>query len=154
MSRELRTALGHWATGVVVVTTISEDGADFGLTVNSFASVSLDPPLVLWSLQNHKPYGSLFSSGYCVNVLGSDQADLVWKFTRGTQSERFDGVSILRLSSGRARIAGAIAYFDCQLYNRVLAGDHTILIGEVLEYAAEARPPAVFNQGALVQVAC
>ena len=59
----------------------------------------------------------------------------------------------MRLPSGRARIAGAIAYFDCQLYNQVTAGDHTILIGEVLEYAAETRPPAVFNQGALVQVA-
>ncbi len=153
MSRELRTALGHWATGVVVVTATAANGSDFGLTVNSFASVSLDPPLVLWSLQNDKPYGAVFSDGYCVNVIGSDQSELVWKFTRGTQAERFEGVSVVRLPSGRARIAGAIAYFDCQLYNQVTAGDHTILIGEVLEYAAETRPPAVFNQGALVQVA-
>ncbi len=153
MSRELRDALGHWATGVAIITAQDEHGQHYGMTVNSFASVSLDPALVLWSIQEECDYSSVFDRGYCVNILGADQSDSVWKFTKGSQAERFDGVSTHTLNSGRLALTDAIGHFDCQLHQRVPAGDHDILIGQIVEFGTRDHPPVLFNRGQLSQIA-
>lgn len=153
MSKELRNALGHWATGVAVITAVGEDGQHYGMTVNSFASVSLDPALVLWSIQNDCEYSSIFDHGYCVNILSEAQSDVVWKFTQGDQNERFSDVPFTTLTSGRRVLTDAIAHFDCQLHRRVSAGDHDILIGQVSDYGCNQNAPVLFNQGQISRVA-
>ena len=153
MSRPLRDALGRWATGVVIVTGRDGNGAHYGMTVNSFASVSLDPALVLWSIQRSCEYADVFESGYCVSVLGEHQSDMVWQFTQGDQNERFAGVETRELTSGRRALAGALAYFDCDLHQRVVAGDHDVLIGHVTEFDTQDGQPVLFNQGQLGKVA-
>lgn len=152
MSRELRDALSYWATGVVIITGKDKSGEPYGMTVNSFASVSLDPALVLWSVQQSCEYKDVFDDGYCVSVLGLHQNNYVWKFTKGTQAERFNDVPTVSLDSGRLAIADAIAHFDCKLHQKVSAGDHDILIGEVLEFASVDKPPVLFNRGVLSQM--
>lgn len=122
------------------------------MTVNSFASVSLEPALVLWSVQHSCEYRAVFDRGYCVSVLGQHQSDCVWKFTQGTQAERFDGVPLKRLASGRVALRDAIAHFDCDLHQKVTAGDHDILIGQVLEFDSVDKPPVLFNRGVLSQL--
>ena len=149
MSRELRDALGQWATGVAIVTTRDAEG-DVGLTCNSFASVSLDPALVLWSIKHSSNcYSAFKEAGYCVNILAESDADVVWKFTKGEQSERFAGVPATRLPSGRLRLDNAIAWFDCELHQNVPAGDHDILIGQVQAFEAQPAPPVLFGAGQL-----
>lgn len=152
MSRELRDALGHWATGVAIITTTDEHGQHYGMTVNSFASVSLDPALVLWSIQRDCEYSQVFDRGYCVNILSAEQQDMVWKFTKGTQAERFEGIDTTELASGRLAINGAIGHFDCSLHQRVGAGDHDVLIGHVIEFGSHDRPPVLFNRGQLMEL--
>ncbi|MGB0957694.1 MAG: flavin reductase family protein [Litorivicinus sp.] len=150
MSRALRDALGQWATGVAIVTT-HHDGQDVGLTCNSFASVSLEPALVLWSIQHDSNCYDAFAKGggYCVNILTEADADLVWKFTKGEQVERFNGVDVTRLDSGRVRLTNALAWFDCELHQPIAAGDHDILLGQVQAFAHQSAPPVLFGQGKL-----
>lgn len=150
MSRELRDALGQWATGVAVVTTQFE-GQDMGLTCNSFASVSLDPALVLWSIQHNSNCYAGFTQGggYCVSILSEADADLVWKFTKGEHHERFADVLATRTPGGRLRLDSAIAWFDCDLAQTVPAGDHDILIGQVVDFAQQPAPPVLFGGGKL-----
>lgn len=150
MSRELRDALGQWATGVAIVTARFDD-QDIGLTCNSFASVSLDPALVLWSIQHSSNCYQAFigAQGYCVNILAEADADLVWKFTTGEHHERFDGVATTRTAGGNLRLDGAIAWFDCDLSQTIKAGDHDILIGQVTEFEQQPAPPVLFGAGKL-----
>ena len=151
MSRELRDALGTWATGVAIITARDDNGQHYGMTVNSFASVSLEPALVLWSVQQDCDYRAVFDHGYCVNILGVEQSGLVWQFTKGSQAERFDGVATHELDSGRLALAGAIGHFDCSLHQRVHAGDHDILIGQVEHFASSPGAGVLFSRGQLTQ---
>lgn len=150
MSRALRDALGQWATGVAIITARQND-QDIGLTCNSFASVSLDPALVLWSIQHSSNCYEAFTEGggYCVNILTEADAGLVWKFTKGEHAERFSGVDLTRLPSGRARLTNALAWFDCDLHKVIGAGDHDILLGQVNDFAHQSAPPVLFGQGKL-----
>ncbi len=128
----LKDAMSRFTTGVTVVTAQFE-GHDYGMTCNSFNTVSLDPPMVMWcirkSSQSHTAYTK--GKGYVVNVLAADQQSLAMKFTQGTQAERFLGVETQNTPSGMQRINGAVAWFDCTLEQTVSAGDHDILIGRV-----------------------
>jgi flavin reductase (DIM6/NTAB) family NADH-FMN oxidoreductase RutF len=105
--------MGCFVTGIAVVTTRHE-GVDFGMTCNSFNTVSLDPALVLWSVQHNASSYEAFtrSGGYSVSILGADQEKLVRRFTHGPQEERFAGLPVTRLDSGRlvstARLHGSI----------------------------------------------
>ncbi len=137
MSKALRDAMSHFATGVTVVTAHFE-GQDVGMTCNSFSTVSLDPALVLWSIRKESLSHPAFtqSGGYTVSVLASTQQHLAMQFTHGTQAERFHHVPVKHAPSGRSRIAGAVAWFDCQLEQVVTAGDHDILIGRVLDFGS------------------
>jgi flavin reductase (DIM6/NTAB) family NADH-FMN oxidoreductase RutF len=129
---EFRAALGMFATGVTIVTARAAGGQVIGLTANSFNSVSLDPPLVLWSLSRAAGSLAVFSAGshYAINVLAADQKALAERFAaRG--ADRFVGVSFDEGVGGAPLLHGAAASFECFNRSRYEEGDHVIFVGEV-----------------------
>lgn len=130
-----RKALSCFATGVTVVTTHWQ-GQDWGMTCNSFASVSLEPRLVLWSIRKAANSMKAFtrSGGFCVSVLSHSQENLARQFATGDMAARFAQVDVQRQASGRLRLKHTVAWFDCKLHQLVDAGDHHILIGEVHDF--------------------
>ncbi len=145
--RSLRQALGCFATGVTVVTTQFE-GQDYGMTCSSFNAVSLDPALVLWSLQ--QACGSrdayLGGGGYTVSVLSAKQAALAMHFARGSQEERFAAIATEQAPSGRIIVRDCVAWFDCDLHQVVTAGDHDILLGNVQAYECAQGEGLIFER--------
>ena len=148
-AQEFRSALGMFATGVTIVTARSADGQVIGLTANSFNSVSLDPPLVLWSLSRAAASLPVFSAGshYAINVLAADQRTLAERFaTRG--ADRFGGVSFDQGAGGAPLLHGAAATFECFNRSRYEEGDHVIFVGEVERCTARAgAAPLLFHGG-------
>ena len=131
-STEFRTALGMFATGVTIVTARTPSGALVGLTANSFNSVSLTPPLVLWSLSQGATAMDAFRQGshYAINILAADQQALAQRFaTRG--AERFAELEFTEGLSGAPLITGSVATFECFNRSRYAEGDHVIFVGEV-----------------------
>jgi flavin reductase (DIM6/NTAB) family NADH-FMN oxidoreductase RutF len=131
-SQEFRSALGMFATGVTIVTARTADGVLIGLTANSFNSVSLDPPLVLWSLAQAAGSLPVFRAGshYAVNILAKDQRQLAEKFaTRG--ADRWQDVQFMDGIGGAPLLEGAAATFECFNRSRYEEGDHVIFVGEV-----------------------
>ena len=110
------------------------------MTCNSFNTVSLDPVMVLWSVRKSSLSHEAFvnAGGYMVNVLGAQQKDVALKFAQGSQQERFTGQSLVRGVNQHPRLDGVIAWFDCRIAQVVSAGDHDILIGEVLDFGVHA----------------
>jgi flavin reductase (DIM6/NTAB) family NADH-FMN oxidoreductase RutF len=137
----IKDAMSCFTTGVTVVTTHHNE-QDWGMTCNSFNTVSLEPALVLWSLRKTSMSHTAFihGGGYVVNVLGANQHALALRFAHGTQPERFAAIEQLRTPQGRVRVPQAIAWFDCRLTQIVSAGDHDILIGEVVDFGSQAAP--------------
>jgi len=131
-AQEFRAALGMFATGVTIVTACTEQGEVIGLTANSFNSVSLDPPLVLWSLSRAAASMSVFSAGshYAINILANDQKDLAERFAR-RGADRWSGVTYDRGAGGAPLLHGAAASFECFNRSRYEEGDHVIFVGEV-----------------------
>jgi flavin reductase (DIM6/NTAB) family NADH-FMN oxidoreductase RutF len=147
MTRELRNAMSHFTTGVTVVTA-RFDNQDWGMTCNSFSTVSLEPALVLWSIRKESLSHPAFtqSGGYTVSILANTQQHLAMQFTQGTQAERFHNVPVEHSpTSLRPRIADAVAWFDCALEAAVPAGDHDILIGRVLEFGIHGGDSLVYT---------
>ena len=138
-----RQALGQFATGVTIITTRLADGTFRGLTASSFNSVSLDPPLVLWSLANGANSMPIFSgnSHYVINVLGAEQAELAQRFARRTPNP-FDDVEYELSRTGQPILKGASAWFECHNRSRYPEGDHVIFVGEVerCDHRAGASP--------------
>lgn len=132
---DYRKALSCFATGVTVVTARWQD-ADWGMTCNSFSSVSLEPRLVLWSIRKAASSLDAFtrSGGFTVSVLSQPQHGLARQFASGDMASRFADVPTQRLDSERLRLAGALAWFDCTLHQLVDAGDHHIVIGQVQQF--------------------
>lgn len=131
-SQEFRAALGQFATGVTIVTTRDAQGHAVGLTANSFNSVSLSPPLVLWSLakQSTSMPGFLSATHYAINVLAADQRLLAERFaSKGI--DRFDGTAWHAGLSGAPVIDGAVAVFECSHRSQHDEGDHVIFVGKV-----------------------
>ena len=129
---EFRAALGMFATGVTIVTARSSTGELVGLTANSFNSVSLEPPLVLWSLARQARSLAALSTGshYAINVLAADQRALAEVFaSKGT--DRWAGVDYVDGVAGAPLLAGAMASFECFNRSRYEEGDHVIFVGEV-----------------------
>ena len=149
--RALRTALGCFPTGVAIVTTTAPDGAPVGLTISSFNTVSLDPPLVLWSLGLGARSLPVFrrSGGFAVNVLAADQAHVPSLFS-GPDADRFAGLDWRLGALGFPVIAGAAALFECADYARYPGGDHEIFLGEVCHFEHTDTTPLVFGKGRLV----
>jgi flavin reductase (DIM6/NTAB) family NADH-FMN oxidoreductase RutF len=134
----IKDAMSCFTTGVTVVTAHAQ-GQDWGMTCNSFNTVSLDPPLVLWSVRKTSLSHAAFlaADGYMVNVLGAQQKDLALKFAQGSQQDRFADQPIVRGLHQHPRLEGVIAWFDCRLAQVVSAGDHDILIGEVRDFGVQ-----------------
>lgn len=147
--RDLRTALGAFATGVTVVTTCTPAGIPVGLTVNSFSSVSLQPPLVLWSLSVHSLALPAFQActHFAVNVLTAEQKDVAQRFAhRGVDC--WDGVAWRPGAGAAPLLAHTAACFECRVRTRHAEGDHVILIGAVLRCAhSRGAVPLLFHGG-------
>ncbi len=146
--RALRDALGRYATGVTVITTRGPSGKFEGLTANSFSAVSLDPPLVLWSLRRSSPSMPGFDESglFAVNVLGSDQRHLSRHFST-PRTDKFTDMPVDEGAFGCPLIRGAIACFECQTEQKVEGGDHVIFIGRVLRAAYRDGEPLIFSAG-------
>ena len=146
----LRACLGRWPTGVAVITTRDVAGTSRGLTVNSFSSVSLDPPLVLWSLARTSQSFTAFANcqAFAVNVLAFEQAALARRFA-ASGGDKFTGMTVEPGDHGAPRLAGCAAWLECRTTSVHDGGDHLVLIGRVLAFAAEPRHPLVFCEGEL-----
>jgi flavin reductase (DIM6/NTAB) family NADH-FMN oxidoreductase RutF len=149
-ARQLRDALGRFTTGVAVVATRDGCGTPVGLTVNSFVSVSLDPPLVAWCLQLGSGLLRVFceAPGYAISVLSRDQAPLARRFAQRGQ-DRFGGVSWRPDCTGAPLLDGAIAHFSCMAHARRKFGDHLLLVGQVVSHGSRTGDPLVFYRGQL-----
>ena len=148
-SREFRASLGMFATGVTIVTARTASGELVGLTANSFNSVSLDPPLVLWSLSRAAGSMAAFSNGmhYAINVLTAEQQQLAEQFAaRG--GDRWAGVAFSEGVSGAPLLTGAAATFECFNRSQYAEGDHVIFVGEVERRAHRAdASPLLYHGG-------
>ena len=146
--RHLRDCLGRFATGVTIVTACAPDGTLAGLTVNSFNSLSLEPPLVLWSLGLRASNLPTFleSTHFSVSVLGADQLALALRFSR-PHADRFEDVPLHAGLGGAPLIAGALAWFECESLARHTHGDHVLMIGAVRRCARTDGPALLFLDG-------
>ena len=146
--RSLRDAFGSFATGVTIVTTRNAAGADIGRTANSFSSVSLDPPMVLWSLAKTSSGQADFHRArhFAVHVLGEDQEDLSGLFA-SKAADRFGALSVTRGADGIPLLEGCAARFECRTVHRYDGGDHVIFVGEVMDFVREPRAPLLFHAG-------
>ena len=146
-ARAFRRCLGQFATGVTVVTAASGEHLA-GMTANSFSALSLDPPLVLWSIRRESVSLPVFTdaSHYAVNVLAADQVPLSNLFA-SPGAQKFESASWTPGRGGAPLIDGAVAHFQCRLDRTIEAGDHVILIGEVEQYARFPGDPLLFTQG-------
>jgi 4-hydroxyphenylacetate 3-hydroxylase, reductase component len=147
-SRHLRTALGRFTTGVTIVTCTDAEGRFVGLTANSFNSLSLDPPLVLWSLRQSSPNLAAFAAAtrFAVNVLAEAQVDLSRRFAAPVPDRFAEGAWALG-EQGAPVLAGCAAVFECESLSHQVAGDHQLFIGRVLACTESALPPLVFQGG-------
>jgi flavin reductase (DIM6/NTAB) family NADH-FMN oxidoreductase RutF len=143
-----RHALGHFATGITVMSTRDVDGRPYGATVSSFSSLSLDPPLIQWSLTTRSFSYPIFSqaSHFAVNILASDQEEVSRTFCRPVDRfalvESYEGVERLPL------VSGCLGWIECILERQVEAGDHTIFIGRVLNARVSNKSPLLHWRGA------
>lgn len=146
--RDLRKALGQFATGVTVVTTRMPDGRRVGMTANSFSSLSLDPPLVLWSVSRNAPsFADFLSAGhFAINILGAGQHHLSRQFST-PQVDKFDGIPYRDGIGGVPVLESTIASFECRSVRQYEGGDHVILLGEVERYCRVDGEPLVFHSG-------
>jgi flavin reductase (DIM6/NTAB) family NADH-FMN oxidoreductase RutF len=148
-SCDFRRALGQFATGVTVVTARGKNGRPIGLTVNSFASVSLDPPLVLWSLSREASDFADFTAAnhFVINILGAAQHHLSRQFATLFSEHKFVGVECTEGKAGCPMLQGATAHFICRKKRKIEAGDHVIFLGQVEEYRWNDGKPLVFHAG-------
>ena len=147
-SRALRDTLGQFATGVTVVTTVDSSGQPVGMTVNSFNSVSLDPALILWSIDKSSLSYSAFTDGeyFAVHVLKGDQQHVSNLFA-GRGADKFGQVKWHKGNGGVPQLDDCAALFHCRRTQNIDGGDHTILLGEVLEFSATGGEPLIFHRG-------
>ncbi|PZQ02294.1 MAG: flavin reductase [Variovorax paradoxus] len=147
-ARDLRRVLGTFVTGVTVVTTADGEGRRFGLTANSFSSVSLDPPLILWSQANKAPSHEAFydATHFAINILAEDQIELSNRFATSAK-DKFDGLPLDEGVAGVPLLRGCSAWLECKTVQRLPGGDHTIYVGEICALRQTERRPLVFGGG-------
>ncbi len=148
-----RNALGAFATGVTIVTTKDADGGDVGLTANSFNSVSLDPPMVLWSLAKTSANLLAFKTNpyFAVHVLSANQQELSDRFAK-RGADKFGGLVVGRGIGGIALLDGCSARFQCRTAFQYGGGDHVIFVGEVNKFDHSELEPLVFHGGKYAKV--
>ncbi len=149
--QDLRRALGAFATGVTVVTTIDSVGQPRGFTANSFTSVSLDPPLVLVCVAKAAPSCSVFSNTehFAINILAESQRAVSASFS-SKDGKRFSEINWQKGSTGSPLIEEVVAWFECVKHDTVDAGDHFILLGRVVDYQYTSKTPIGYCRGAYV----
>lgn len=147
-SLALRRAFGKFATGVAIVTTTDPENNPIGLTINSFSSVSLEPPLVLWSLGNRSQNLELFrnSSHFAINILASDQQEISDKFAKPSE-DRFADISWFRGIAELPVIRNTIATFECRRTMTIEMGDHVVFFGAVEDCEQCDLEPLLFFSG-------
>lgn len=148
VSRELRDVLGQFATGVTIVTAVGKGGAVVGMTVNSFSSLSLDPPLILWCLANTALGRDEYRDAdhFCINVLAAGQQDLATQFAK-TENHKFKDIDFVLGPGGVPKLGGCIAWLDCRRHAVEPGGDHDIIIGLVEGHRRAAGAPLLFFDG-------
>ncbi|MDH5749488.1 MAG: flavin reductase family protein [Rhodospirillales bacterium] len=146
--RDFRNALGRFATGVTVITTMGPGGKPEGLTVNSFSAVSLDEPLILWCMAKSSPSLPIFmeTGHFAVNVLTSSQQNLSNTFSASAK-DKFSGVEWRQGLGGAPVLNGCLASFECRNSAQHEGGDHLILIGAVEKYDYHEGQPLLFLSG-------
>ncbi len=147
-SKQLRTVLGTFTTGVTIVTTRDAQGIDYGVTANSFSSVSLEPPLVLWSQALTSSSFTAFrdSEHFAVNVLADDQIAMSNRFAKSSQ-DKFAELAFSRGLGGSPLLPGTVAHFECVKVAAYPAGDHVIYLGRVERVGHSGRRPLAFAHG-------
>jgi flavin reductase (DIM6/NTAB) family NADH-FMN oxidoreductase RutF len=149
IERQLRTALGQYATGVAVVTALQPDGRPVGMTINSFSALSLDPPLILWCLRRTASSGAAFLTArhFAVNVLAAGQAHLARQFAVRWQSA-FDEAPWRAGPHGLPLLLGTAGAFACRHARQADGGDHVIIVAYIEEFSVTAgRQPLIFHGG-------
>ncbi len=143
-----RQLMGRFVTGVTVVTATSPDGKPSGMTVNSFNSVSLDPPLVSICVDRSSEMHAMLTgpSGFVVNILRSDQESVSRRFAEN-RPDRFDGVGYRLSSDGHPILDGVLAHVECAANESVEAGDHSVVIGRVVGGVSDEGYPLLFYRG-------
>ncbi len=147
-SRQLRNALGLFTTGVTVITTRGPGGKLEGLTANSFSALSLDPPLVLWSLSRRSPSmaGFVESGHFAINVLSATQSALSHRFAT-PQADKFEGINVEPGLGGSPLLQDVLAQFECETHSTVDGGDHVLFVGRVHRISYGTGEPLVFHAG-------
>ncbi|ENX46293.1 MULTISPECIES: flavin reductase family protein [Acinetobacter] len=137
-TRDFRNALSKFPTGVTIITAYDKNGEKVGVTANSFNSVSMEPPLVLWSIdKNAYTYEAFTKGGYfTIHILRKEQIELSNRFARRGE-DKFAGIELHQDSQRAPRFTNVSAWFECRLWSVCDAGDHAIVIGEVLQYSYE-----------------
>lgn len=145
---ELRRVMGHFPTGVTVVTTVSKAGKLYGLTANSFTSVSLVPPLVLVCVDKRAESYQCFEESKCytVNFLADDQEDISRRFAT-TGVDKFEGVGYRMGANNAPILNGVLAYLECKVVGAYEGGDHTIFVGEIEQAETREAKPLLFYRG-------
>lgn len=140
-----------YPTGVTVVAASDPDGSPYGLTVNSFTSLSLEPPLVLVCIgRTSTSHARLVAApSFTVNVLAADQEEVASRFSRDPSEGRFDEIEWGRADSGSPVLAGVAAWLDCSVHEILAGGDHSIVVGRVHRSAVFDRPALLFHRGRL-----
>jgi flavin reductase (DIM6/NTAB) family NADH-FMN oxidoreductase RutF len=149
-ARDFRTALGAFPTGVCLVTTVDAQGKPHGMPVNSFSSVSLDPPMVLWSLSRNASSAAVFRDAeyFALNVLAAADGQLSSHFAKSGADKFASYAARFAPGLGGAPVLqGAVATFECHSRHRYYGGDHIIVIGVVERYAYREAEPLVFHRG-------
>jgi flavin reductase (DIM6/NTAB) family NADH-FMN oxidoreductase RutF len=149
--RQFRDALGSFLTGVTIATTRQADGTPRGLTANSFTSVSLSPPLILFCIGRNSSSYSAFATAdhFAIHVLAEDQRPLSDRFASKV-ADRFAGLAVQDGPMGSPLLDGCCAWFECKVHNRVEAGDHVVMLGEVVALSTAAKQPICYGQGGYV----
>lgn len=148
-----RAVLGRFSSGVTIVTLVDSEGADCGMTVSAFCSVSLEPPLVLICVDHAASiHGSIANTeSFTVNILSEGQEALARRFA-DPESDRFDGIGFTRGGNGSAILGDVLGYVQCKVVTRHSTGDHDIIIGEVEEASANEGRPLLYYRGGYAQL--
>jgi len=147
-SKAFRNALGQFATGVTVITTVDAEGNKIGMTANSFSSVSLDPMLVLWSIAKTSKSFAAFTEArhFAIHILSAEQKALSGQFASNCE-DRFCNVPHRSGLGGIPVLEDYSAVFECEMESRYEGGDHIIIVGRVIEFDNRGKAPLVFHAG-------
>lgn len=154
-TKQFRNALGQFPTGVAVITAQDSDDQHIGITMSSFNSVSMDPPLVLFSLDRRALSLQAMENAdhYAVNVLSQDQQEISNKFARAME-DKWENVDYDTKETGAPLLNGALAHFECKPYAQYDGGDHVIFVGEVVNFtSSDHSEPLVFCRGRYAEIA-